>query len=208
MNERGRCITAVVVAVALPLAAFAARKPAQWKAEERVPRVTAKDIDAAIAGWRSAIRYRSMSDAEREKADQAYEAELDRVRARREAREQCAQTAVSQQEAMEMQQKLAEKMMQNPGDMKLAQKIGEEMQKAVEAKVDKKCGPVPADPVDPRSPTGDHYRLTEWLTTYVQVRAEKDAATAAKMILASPEEVALIEARLAALEELVAAEKK
>lgn len=208
MNRRIRAL-AVLLSLCVPLAAVAASKPVQWKQGERVPPLTAAELDAAIAAWKADLRYRTMTDAEREKLDAQYQAEADKVNAKREARQQCAQTAISQQEAMDMQKKLAEKMMANPGDMKLAQKLGEDMQKDFEAKVAKKCGPVPADPIDPRTgPTGNVVRITEWLTTYVQVRREKDAATAAKVVLASPEEVALVEARLAALKELVAAEKK
>ena len=120
------------------------------------------------------------------------------------------QTAVSVAEMMELQQQMQEKMMKliSAGDQNGAQKAAEEMQKAMMAKIEKKCGPELKDePLDPRSTSAD-FRMKEWITAYLSVRQEKDASTAARVVLASDAEAKLIESHLAALQQLAATEDK
>lgn len=185
-----------------------AQKPKQWKKSERVPPFTAAELDRFINAWDARIEYSSLSDQERERRDQAKRAKQDAYEAKKDKYETCKETAFTQEDAMQLQQQMVEKAMQGgmAGDANAGVKAAEWMQKAAEQKIEKKCGKAPVKPVEPAEETVD-YRMEEWLTAYIAVREESDAATAAGIVLASDEEAALLEARLDKLRRLAKGER-
>ena len=200
----------VVIAGAL-LGALPAVSDAQWKSGDRVPPVTAAALDDVIRQWQAELKYRALTPEEQTRADEQAQAARDAVEAKKQAREQCLND-VSPADVMPLQEKMTRRIMEltQAGDQNAATKAYGEMQQAVLAMQAKKCGPEVKDTAGPQfmSVSNDSYKLREWLTAYLAILAEKGPSAAATFVLATPEEVKLIDTRMVVLKQLMASEAK
>lgn len=186
--------------------------PKQWKAGERVPPLTIEQLDDVIKRWQADLEYMALSEKEKTRRDEEAAAAQAAIDAKKEARDACMKN-VAPDDILPLQEKMQARVMElaQAGDANAATKAYKEMQDAVMTMMVKKCGPEPKNETA-ASPqimfSESQFKLREWLQAYFAVLAEKGPAAAAEIVLASDEEVKLIESRMTQLKQLIATEAK
>jgi hypothetical protein len=168
--------------------------------------LTPETVRAVMEAWRIEIRESGLTPAERDREERDAEARRSAEERRAAEREKCQEEALTPAAMMDVGQKMQQRMAQlaQAGDPDAGTKAAAESRIAMDAIIEKKCGPTPSATTD-RVALG---RVRERILTYLKVRREKGAAAAAEAINATPEEVAVIEQNRAALTELASIELK
>jgi hypothetical protein len=184
------------------------RPVAQWKAGERAGPFTQDGVAAFLATWKTELDYQALSSKERERVDAEDEAKKEGMAAKKEERNKCAQNAVGVNDIVELQGKMQARatQLEQAGDANGPMKAAQEMEAGMEKLIAKKCGPAITSESGSRIGTSKFHRTKEWVCSYVAIRSELGRERAAAAVLATEEEVGVLEANIETIQRYCAIE--
>jgi len=191
-------------------------KPANTAKPNRFgqPELTATDLDDFIAAWKKEMEFYGLPQAQQDKIVAMYEAKQAAIQNRQDKWKECVNKAVSNDDMIDINAKVQQAFLEKiqadgtaAGIAKAQAEMVKQLQKEQVALGEKKCGAQPKEEaVDPR-PVMANYKMKEFFAAYLHARVDAGAAKAAEVVLLTPDEAKLIEARISVLMDLAKQDK-